>query len=276
MSTVNNATGVFATLGYNFSDPNGYVDPLSSDAIDYLEKQPAFIKTWQAQDIANNAVSGYFQNPVLTYVNTILTTANTIAANLAVANCSALVSAQTACITLSATAVAFNAHTNRLSAITPFNGEDVTNPYYETAISFGKTALYITNQTDNITNTSPILGSFGSILIGPQISNQSNTIYPYIALIANSITGNSQSSVGGNTSLTATQINQIVSDISNTNTLLSSQRSADVAFYGNLKTFSDKYNTVRQFSSMGETQTYLCNNFIGTDKLITRINSQEA
>jgi hypothetical protein len=271
MSTVNNATGVYATLGYSFSDPNGYVEPLSANAVNHLEKQPAFIQTWQAQDIANNAVGGYFQNPVLTYVNTILTTANTIAANIAVSNCAALATAQTACRTLSATSVAFNAHTNRLSGITPFNGEDVTNPYYETAISYGKTALYITNQTDNITNTSPILGSFGSILIGPQISNQSNTIYPYIALIANSISGDPE--VGQNTSLTVAQINQIVSDISNTNTLLSSQRSADVAFYGNLKTFSDKYNTVRQFSSLGETQTYLFNNFIGTNKLITRINS---
>lgn len=273
MAQVNNATGVYATLGYNFSDPNGYVEPLSANAIGHLDTQPAFIQTWQAQDIANNSVSGYFQNPVLTYVNTILTTANTIAANLAVANCSNLVSAQTACITLAATGVAFNAHTNRLSGITPFLGNDTTNPYYETAISYGKTALYITNQTDNITNTSPIMGNFGSILIGPQISNQSNTIYPYIALIANSISGNSRSSVGSNTSLTAAQINQIVSDISNTNTLLLGQNAADVAFYGNLKTFSDKYNTVRQFSSMGETQTYLCNNFIGTNKLITRINS---
>jgi hypothetical protein len=115
------------------------------------------------------------------------------------------------------------------------------------------------------------MGNFGSILIGPQISNQSNTIYPYITLIGSSISGDP--AVGQNTSLTVAQINQIVSDISNTNTLLSSQRSKDVAFYGNLKTFSDKYNTVRQFSSMGETQTYLCNNFIGTNKLITRINS---
>ena len=271
MATVNNASGVYATLGYSFSDPNGYVEPLSANAVGHLEKQPAFIQTWQAQDIANNAVSGYFQNPVLTYVNTILTTANTIAANIAVSNCAALATAQTACLALSATAVAFNAHTNRLSGITPFSGEDVTNPYYETAISYGKTALYITNQTDNITNTSPILGNFGSILIGPQISNQSNTIYPYITLIGSSLSGDP--GVGQNTSLTVAQINQIVSDISNTNTLLSSQRSKDVAFYGNLKTFSDKYNTVRQFSSLGETQTYLFNNFIGTNKLITRINS---
>jgi hypothetical protein len=271
MAQVNNATGVYATLGYNFSDPNGYVLSLSANAVSHLNAQPAFISTWQAQDIANNSVSGYFQNPVITYVNTILTTANTIAANIAAANCAALATAQTACIALAATGVAFNAHTNRLSGITPFVGNDSTNPYYSTAVSYGKTALYITNQTDNITNTSPIMGNFGSILIKPQISNQSNTIYPYIVLIANSITGDP--SVGQNTSLTAAQINQIVSDISNTNTLLSSQQSKDITFYGKLKTFSDNYNTTRQFTNMGDTQTYLINNFIGTPKLITRINS---
>ena len=40
----------------------------------------------------------------------------------------------------------------------------------------------------------------------------------------------------------------------------------------NLKTLVTDYNTVRQFSQMGETQLDLVNNHIGTDKLLSRIN----
>ena len=266
MASVNNATGVYATLGYNFSDPNGDVVNLSANAIGHLTAQPAFISSWQAQDIASGSIGGYFQNPVSNYITTISTTASTISANIAAANCATLANVATICNTVVATCSSFTAHTNRLSGVTPFTGTDSTNPYYTTAVSYGKTALYITNQTDGITNTSPILGSFGSIFIGPQINNQSNTIYPYIALVGGSMTGNT-------TSLTTAQINQIISDMSNTNNLMANQQSADITFYGNLQTFTNNYNSVRQFSSLGETQTYLLNNFIGTPKLVTRLNS---
>ena len=32
MASVNNATGVYATLGYSFNDPNGDIEILSTDA----------------------------------------------------------------------------------------------------------------------------------------------------------------------------------------------------------------------------------------------------
>ena len=64
MALVNNATGVYATLGYNFNDPNSDVINLSANTVAHLNSMPAFIETWQAQDIANNTVGGYYQNPV--------------------------------------------------------------------------------------------------------------------------------------------------------------------------------------------------------------------
>jgi len=74
--------------------------------------------------------------------------------------------------------------------------------------------------------------------------------------------------------LTEAQISQILSDISNTNTLLVTRQNADVTYYTNLRSFVDNYNSVKKFSNMGETETYLVNNFVGTDKIKERINPQ--
>lgn len=267
MASVNNATGVYATLGYNFSDPNGDIIKLSANTVAHLNSMPAFIESWQAQDIANSTVGGYYQNPVSSNTNSIITIAQNmiIVANTGltqnIANCDLVV---TAANTLKIAAQSFLDHTNRISGVTVFTGQDIVNPYYDTAMGLGKTALYITNQTDNITNTSPILGSFTSILIGPQVGAANTTMANTLITLTAGVTANN---------LTPTQITQIVSDISNTTVTLTSRQAADVAYYGNLRTFVDNYNTTKKFTNMGETETYLVNNFVGTDKIKQRINS---
>lgn len=267
MALVNNATGVYATLGYNFSDPNGDILNLSANTVAHLNSMPAFIDSWQAQDIANNTVGGYYQNPVasntssiITISQTMITVANT-GASQNIANCDLIVTAANG---LYNTATSFLAHTNRISGVTPFVGQDVENPYYDTAMGLGKTALYITNQTDNITNTSPILGSFTSILIAAQVSSANVTLVNNLVTLTAGVTANN---------LTQPQITQILTSISNANTLLFSRQTADVTYYTNLRTFVDKYNSVKKFTNMGETETYLVNNFVGTDKIKERINS---
>jgi hypothetical protein len=267
MALVNNSTGVYATLGYNFSDPNGDVSSLSANTVAHLNSMPAFIDSWQAQDIANNTVGGYYQNPVasdtssiITISQTMITVANT-GASQNIANCDLIVTAANG---LYNTATSFLAHTNRISGVTPFVGQDVENPYYDTAMGLGKTALYITNQTDNITNTSPILGSFTSILIATQVSSANVTLVNNLVTLTAGVTANN---------LTQPQITQILTSISNANTLLFSRQTADVTYYTNLRTFVDKYNSVKKFTNMGETETYLVNNFVGTDKIKERINS---
>jgi hypothetical protein len=264
MATITNGTGVYTTLGYNFSDPNGYVEVLSANTQAHLNAMPAFISTWQAQDIANNSVGGYFQNPVANSIQIIWNTANSLIISCNSVN--SLSDMYNTAVSLSSTANSFMQHTNRLSNIIPYTGQDLTNPYYQTATSLGKIALYITNQTDSISNTSPILGSFSSILVGPQLSQNANTVNTYISLVSGSVSGNTSN-------LTNTQVNQINSDLSNTDNYLAGRQSADVAYYTNLQTFTNNYNTLKQFTNMGETQTYLLNNFIGTPKIVSRINS---
>jgi hypothetical protein len=266
MAIVNNATGVYNTLGYNFDDPNGDIHILSSNTQSHLNSMPAFITSWQAQDIANNDVGGYFQNSVEGYVNTIITLASELFDLANTANSQNIDGAtliMTAANTLHTDAQSYLAHTNRLSGVTPFDG-DLTHPFYQTAISIGKTAMYITNQTDGIINTSPIMGSFTSILVGPQIQANGNVLAADVVVLDAGVTANN---------LTMDQINQITSDIANTDSFLTTRQNGDVTYYTNLRDFIDKYNQTKQFIGMGETETYLVNNFVGTEKIKTRINS---
>lgn len=267
MAQVKNATGVYAVLGYNFNDPNNEVVNLSANAVSYLNSTPAFIESWQAQDIAGNNVGGYYQNPVAANVNSIITISTNIEiqANNGITQDAPFdcVSIRAAANNLANTARSFLAHTNRLSGVTPYVGDDIINPYYDNAVGLGKTALYITNQTDNITNTSPILGSFTSILVGPQISSSNTFLSSNLSILTSGVSANS---------LNPTQVTLILSSISGANNLLVGRQTADVTYYTNLRSFVDKYNAVKKFSNLGETENYLINDFIGTDKIKERIN----
>jgi hypothetical protein len=269
MTTVANSSGVFATLNYHFDDPNGAVQTFSANTQAHLNTMPAFIESWQAQDIANNDVGGYFKNPVDAYVNTIITYSTSIRANAnaAIAANSVLSGLDNVAIaanTLAATANAFLAHTNRISGVTPFSGQDDTIPYYDTAMGLGKSAIYVMNQTDGITNSAPIMGSFTSILVGPQVYANANTITVDSSTLTTVIAANTAN---------ASAITQIQTDLTNINSHLSGRQNNDYTFYTNLKTFMANYNQVKKFSNMGETQNFLVENYIGSTKLLTRLNA---
>jgi len=269
MTTVANSSGVFATLNYHFDDPNGAVQTFSANTQAHLNTMPAFIESWQAQDIANSDVGGYFKNPVDAYVNTIITYSTSIRANAnaAIAANSVLSGLDNVAIaanTLAATANAFLAHTNRISGVTPFSGQDDTIPYYDTAMGLGKSAIYVMNQTDGITNSAPIMGSFTSILVGPQVYANANTITVDSSTLTTVIAANTAN---------ASAITQIQTDLTNINSHLSGRQNNDYTFYTNLKTFMANYNQVKKFSNMGETQNFLVENYIGSTKLLTRLNA---
>jgi hypothetical protein len=263
MALVNNASGVYATLGYNFSDPNGTVQNFSANTQSVMGQLPPLIKPWQAQDISANTVGNYFQNPVAGYVNTIITVSQNIFTAANSANISDIAASANA---LTITASNFLVHTNKVSGVTSIIGATDTNvnPYYQTAVNYGKQAIYITNQTDGVVNNSPILGCMTSILVGPQISNGANTLSADLIILNNAITANN---------LTPAQDTQINNDIANLNNLLVTRQTSDVTFFQNLEALINNYTATKQFTNLGDTETYLLNNFVGTPKLVSRINS---
>lgn len=270
MTAVANAAGVFQSFGYQFDDPNGHIQELSTDAIEHMDSMPPFITDWQAQDIANQDFGGYYQNPVQSVTMLIYQNANAICllANTGtdVINFS---NVRTASTELMNTAQYFLAHTSRLSGLIAYDGTNNIDPYMDMALSFGRTAMYITQQTDGVTNNAPIMGSFTSLLIEPQLIANNDTLTIHVQEVANSINA-SASPVTSN--LTGTQMTTITTNINNLRNFMETRRIADVNFYNNLKFFIDGYNKTKRLNNMGETERYLVMNLIGTEKAKSRVS----
>ena len=291
MSLVPNAGGVFATLGYNYTDPNGTVKPYSNNTLTHVETVPPVIKTWQAQDIATNNVGSYVQNPVSGYVHNISDSANTILSKSPIhSSTGADFSSITTSLqflslgTLDATqnAETFLVHTDRLSNVRLQSDDailhiDGTNlPYYQTAVSLGKSASYILNQTDGISNTAPIMGSFTSLLDKTQLAQIETTVLADISAISASLTFVPEEEPPGgyySSSLSPSVVAKYTQDLANAVNYMTTHETADKTFYLNLKNMMASYNATKQYVNMGDSESYLINNFIGTPKLISRVNS---
>jgi hypothetical protein len=284
MAKVDNATGVYTTLGFNFKDPNGTVQTFSENTQANLEQFPPIINEWQAKDLSDNNVGGYFQNPVYEYANTIKLKSDAIYQAINVATSSTGVDPDTGApnparytgpsltdlmaaanaVTISANTMIF--HTNKISGVTSIEGKDDVdvNPYYQTATSYGKQAIYITNQTDGIVDNSPILGSMTSLLVVPQFQDYASNVTSFLTVVNTIIAANSDPTGA---------ITGIVSKLNEVKSFMDERWGHDVAFFGNVKNMVNKFTQLSSFSNAGETEKYLLNNVLGTEKIKSRINS---
>ena len=276
---------LFSKLGYNYSDPHGDITDLSADTIEHLEALPPIIEDWQSQDIADSNVGGYNQNPLGTISTTIATTANVIMNiqstiqiydNAGVG--SIMVNVANAANNLISTMSAFKDHTDRVSGVTSYSdyiteaGSSIasTKPFKDTIKGFSKLLMYVIYQTDGISNTSIMYGSQTSLFTGPEANTYSNTLTTYKTTVNSSIYIS-----GPNTksTLTSTQANTINTGINEMITFFDTRRTHDETFFTNMKTMVSDYQKTRQFSNMGESETALVNNYTGSSKLLTRINT---
>lgn len=270
MTTVANSAGIFHSFGYNFDDPNGNVLELSADTQDHMNSMPAFIEEWQAQDIANDDVGGYYQNPVQSISILIGQNANLIYAAANTSNgVTNMANVRTAAAALSSSALAFLNHTHRLSGVTPFTGQDTINPYLDRAMGVGRTAMYITNQTDGVTNSAPIMGSFTSLLIEPQLVANNDILSVYVSNVQHSIVVTNGTATSNMSGSMMTTINTHMTNMKN---FMDYRRTSDVDFYNNVNHFVDSFNETKKLGNMGEVGNYLINNFIGTDKAKSRLS----
>ena len=289
MTTIANSAGVFARLGYNFDDPNETIQVFSDKTKAQLNAVPALLDSWAGKDLATSNVSGYYKNPLATDVQTISNSANSIVSLVTAANgllgltgTITTLFANIANTNLATVCQSYKLHTDRLSGVRNFD-DDVgantsaiyTSPYKDPAIGYGKSAMYIVNQTDGIVNTAPILGSFTSLFVGPQINANSSIISTYYNIINNSITITTDG--GGNTihtsNLSQTVVTTIDSQLANTTIFLANRENHDKNYYANLKVVSEDYQELRKLQNLGESESTLIEDFIGTDKLLSRLNA---
>ena len=261
---------VFNRLGYNFDSSQ------FGSAVNFTDGQKMFytgrtdLKQWQIDALANSDVSGYYQNPMANNLITLGTLSTTIkssadviyiAANTAGDNTRAAVatSVMVAANTLLNVLSDFTIHTNNLSNVTKSaNGSSL--PDYELAIAVGRQVLSIINQTDNIQNNIPILGNFTSLTLTDEVAS-------------NVITLTTDSTTMANASVSTNAMNVVISDIQSCYTLLQTRQNADVNFYTNSLSIINDYGTLSKLNNMGVVTESLVQNYIGTPKLLSNLQS---
>lgn len=156
----------------------------------------------------------------------------------------------TSCVT---STTQFIDHTNKMSGVTPLEQITDGSPHYNTAMAYSKMCINLVAQADGgntITNNQIMMGSFTSLIIENEANNFNKTI----------ISSNIYCPLN-------------IATISNLINLYNTRKNHDVNYFNNMKSLMNDYNKVQMYSSYGETESNLLNNFIGTEKLLSRINA---
>jgi hypothetical protein len=288
-------TSIYARLGFDSTNPiaNSTVQDFSESVKNQMSLMPPFLNEWQTQDVANANTSGYYQNPLISILSSVYTTANNMVNEkhpiTGSSNAISILLANTrhnaVTITYSNTQLlitseydSFLYHTNRLSNMVPLD-TNTTLPHYQTAMGVGKMMIYITNKSDGIQNNSPIMGNFTSLYTGNTLTSLQANAATLLITLNNSITvtttgtpPNTITTYSSNISLSNAQdLDDAFSGLLNT---MRGARLSDTAFFQNSSAVLDDFNKVREFSKMGQTETQLVTENIGSPKIIERLNSE--
>ena len=280
-------TTLYNSLGFPQNDPIMVeaAQPLSANVMIQMNNMPQLIKTWQKEDIENDNIGGYFQNPNQLAIQNTTNSANIVLSYPGVTGDTPTITGILS--NLYSTSNTFNSllsnfqyHTDRMSNVTDM-GYDMDNPHYELSIGYGKMIMYIVNQTDGIQNNSPMIGSFGSIFAANVISANANTFLSYAQLYSQTITtiitteGDPPvTTITYTSNISLSDAQSLFNVANNLNNLMTTYMAQDKQFYQNTRTLSDNFHKVSGFNSMGQTETDLIMNHIGTDKIKTRLASQ--
>ena len=282
-------TTLFSRLNYTFTDPNSVISPLSNNVKRTLDGMPKMLEPWQADDIANSNTGGYFVNPCANITTNIWTTSNTL---VSVANnvqgsgnltglwtqIHTTLSYISNSSTSNTQAGDFLEHTNRISGVTSITvsaEQGVANlPHYETATQTGKALVSLIYQTDGISNNAPIMGNFTSLFVANDLIVIYNTLSTYANIVNNSITTTIDpiTFLPINTSnLTYNVVNSIATTANSANSIFYERRVHDEQFFKNSSDLLIDYKKVRGIGNSGQAESYLIENFIGSNKLLSRL-----
>ena len=282
-------TTLFSRLNYTFTDPNSVISPLSNDVERTLDGMPKLLEPWQAEDLATSNTGGYFVNPCANITTNIWTTSNTlvsVANNVqGSGNLTGLwtqIHTTLSYISNSPTgntqAGDFLEHTNRISGVTSITvsaEQGVANlPHYETATQTGKALVSLIYQTDGISNNAPIMGNFTSLFVANDLIVIYNTLSTYANIVNNSITTTIDplTFLPINTSnLTYNVVNSIATTANSANSIFYERRIHDEQFFKNSSDLLIDYKKVRGIGNSGQAESFLIENFIGSNKLLSRL-----
>ena len=274
---------IYERLNFSF-DTGKFGDSinLSDSTKSYLKAAPVKLETWQKDDLAGGNIvrTDYFKNPMITVTARLSDNVNTM--NQIVQTIDTFDNGSGTAMKANLTNLVIEirnylSHTSNISGVTESraniseNSVVVTHfPDYNKAVSAGEQILLLTSSTDGVANTVPLLGNFTSLFISDEITSNANNIINDLVTVRNSVR---TEVVGGETptsanvsNLSATLITTITANVVAANTLLSTRRLHDWNFFRNSLNILEDYNKINQLGRVGNTQKYLINNFVGTDK----------
>ena len=119
--------------------------------------------------------------------------------------------------------------------------------------------------SDGLSNSTPMLGSFTSLFIGDELSANNTTINQDYVTISSLVRPNNMCY------LTQSQAVTITNHINGANSLINTRRTHDWNFYAKSVELVNDYLVLDRFNNLGNTQTYLVNNYIGTETLVNNL-----
>jgi hypothetical protein len=274
---------IYERLNFSF-DTSKFGDAinLSDNTKSYLKAAPVRLETWQKDELANGSIvkTDYFKNPMINVTTRLSDNVNTM--NQIVQSIDTFDNGSGTAMKANLTNLIIEirnylSHTSNISGVTEAraNISDTSNvlthfPDYNKAVSAGEQILLLTSSTDGVANTVPLLGNFTSLFISDEITANANNIINDLVTVRNSIR---IEEIGGETptssnisNLSSILITTITANVVAANTLLSTRRLHDWNFYRNSLNILDDYNKINQLGRIGNTQKYLINNLVGTDK----------
>jgi hypothetical protein len=262
-------TSLFDKLGYNFDSSRfGDAQYLSPQANAFLNAAPMRIDPWMQSDIANGNImmTNYYKNPLANVCNTLISNttsivvfANTVPFDFAQANANGLFeSANTLLIEIQE----FKNHTDNLSGVVTMTSNTDTIPSLDTATTIGNQLLRILSTTDNIKNTTPMLGSMTSLYVSSELESNNTIIASDFITLNNAV-----SIVNGNCYLSPAQVDTINNHVNILKDFIYLRRTSDWSFFTNATIIVTDTMKLTSFNLIGNTQNNLIYSLIGTDRL---------
>lgn len=238
---------------------------------------------WQKDDLANGPLdrTNYYRNPVasncaalVVNLQTLSTTANAVSfTQPGAANIAFHLSGNTNLLRIYEVQ-ALSAHADRISGVDATIYSDPNIPTFDGINSMGNQNILILNRTDGMQNTVGALGAMTSLFIGSDLDSYSANVASYVTEINNNTTvgGGGFPFVYANTcSLSAARVAEMNTALNMMKTYLYDRRNGDYFFYQTGMQVVHDYQFLNKFSQMSNTQTFLINNYIGTDSLKAKL-----
>jgi hypothetical protein len=122
------------------------------------------------------------------------------------------------------------------------------------------------------------MGSFTSLLIDANLSSLVITAQTYPQIIDDSI----NITIGGifpntypifTSNLSETTLQTMYNTVNTIDSVMTTRTNHDINFFRNANTILEEMDSLRIFTGTGETANNLINNFVGSAKLLSRINT---